>query len=215
MIDPGQSNQPSTEIAPARRKPHRALLTAFPVLLDACALCNATISDFILWSAHFALFRPLWSKAIIDEVRRTLTRFGLPEPRILYLLDQMKSAFPEAEVLDYEDIIPAMTNDPKDRHVLAAAAVGKAQLIVTGNTRDFPPESLRPFHIETITPDDFLRDLLDLDRERMLDVLSTITQNRKLPPKTIDEILDALVANGCAGFAADLRTALSEEYGDS
>lgn len=35
-----------------------------------------------------------------------------------------------------------MTNDPKDRHVLAAAVRGHAGLIVTANIKDFPASAL-------------------------------------------------------------------------
>jgi len=198
-----------------RRRPHRALITAFPVVLDACVLCNATIRDFILWAAQLALYRPLWSKDILDEVRRTLTQFGLQASRIEYLIEQMTAAFPEAVVVGYESIVPVMANHEKDRHVLAAAVISKAQLIVTENQRDFPAEAMEPYQIETIGADDFLRDLLDVDKERMLDVLTILTKRRKLPPKTVDEILAALVQNGCSGFAADLQEALKSEYGDS
>ena len=38
--------------------------------------------------------------------------------------------------------IPAMTNHPKDRHVLAAAARAGAKVMVTYNLKDFPSSSL-------------------------------------------------------------------------
>jgi hypothetical protein len=37
-----------------------------------------------------------------------------------------------------------MTNEPKDRHVLAAAVRGRADVIVTENIRDFPPLAADP-----------------------------------------------------------------------
>ena len=216
MTSPSEKPNPSTtQTVHVHRKPHRALITAFPVVLDACVLCVPIIRDFILWAAHFALFRPLWSKDLLAELRRTLAKFGVQEVRIDYLVEQMTQSFPEAEVLGYESIVPSLTNQEKDRHVLAAAVVGKAQLIVTNNHRDFPKPSLVPFQVETIGPDDFLRDLLDVDTERMLDVLMTLVHTRKMPPKSVDDILAALVRAGCSGFAADLQRALDEEYADS
>ncbi|HMA95495.1 MAG TPA: hypothetical protein VKP30_22555 [Polyangiaceae bacterium] len=41
--------------------------------------------------------------------------------------------FPEADVTDYEPLIAAMQNDPKDRHVVAAAVKSGAQVIATSN----------------------------------------------------------------------------------
>jgi hypothetical protein len=45
-----------------------------------------------------------------------------------------KRHFEDAEVTGYEGLAPAMTNDPKDLHVLAAA-------IERYNLRHFPPRS--------------------------------------------------------------------------
>lgn len=56
-----------------------------------------------------------------------------------------------------------MTNDPKDRHVLAAAVASGAQVVVTLNLKDFPPESCEPLAIEPLHPDVFLMDLYGLD----------------------------------------------------
>jgi hypothetical protein len=64
-------------------------------------------------------------------------------------VEQMRAAFPlaEEEARGYESLIPAMTNDPKDRHVLAAAAAvrANAELIVTANLKDFPAASVEPY----------------------------------------------------------------------
>jgi hypothetical protein len=51
--------------------------------------------------------------------------------------------FEEAEVdaAEIERLEPAMTNDPKDRHVLATAVAAGSELIVTFNLDDFPAET--------------------------------------------------------------------------
>jgi len=201
-----------TSFSGKRRGP---LITGFPVVLDACVLVNSTIRDFVLYAAHLALYRPIWSADILRELRATLSRFGIQADRVEYIVSQMSGAFPEACVDGYETLIGGMKNDPGDRHVLACAVVGKAQLIVTENLRHFPPTSLEPYHIEATNADDFLRDLLDIDRDRMLEVLTTIAETRKMPPRTIEELLEAVRANGCPGFAADMRAALERCYSDS
>ena len=55
-----------------------------------------------------------------------------------------------------------MLNDSKDRHVLAATVRGDAAIIVTANLRDFPVDTLRPYNITAVHPDDFLLNQLDL-----------------------------------------------------
>jgi hypothetical protein len=60
----------------------------------------------------------------------------------------MRRHFPEAMVSGYEELIDQMDNDPKDRHVLAAAVVAGAEFIVTANLRDFPARALEPRAVE-------------------------------------------------------------------
>ena len=76
----------------------------------------------------------------------------------------MNSALPDANVTGYKGLINDLDlPDPNDRHVLAAAIRAKAEIIVTLNHKDFPPEVLRPFEIETLHPDAFISDLFDLN----------------------------------------------------
>jgi PIN domain len=63
-------------------------------------------------------------------------------------------------VTGYEDLIPALDlPDPDDRHVLAAAIRGRADVIVTCNLADFQADQLAHYGIEARHPDDFLLSL--------------------------------------------------------
>ena len=63
----------------------------------------------------------------------------------------------------FDSLIDAMTNDPGDRHVLAAAVRSHSELIVTYNLRHFPAASLEAWEIDVQGPSTFLRGLYDLD----------------------------------------------------
>jgi hypothetical protein len=52
----------------------------------------------------------------------------------------------------HEDLVSAMTNHPKDRHVLAAAVRCTAEVIVTHNLKDFPRTALEPYSITAMGP---------------------------------------------------------------
>jgi hypothetical protein len=79
----------------------------------------------------------------------------------------MFGAFEEAEIdaAEIDRLEPGMTNDPRDRHVLAAAVAAGSELIVTFNLDDFPAEACEPLGVGAIHPDDFILDLHDLNPE--------------------------------------------------
>ncbi len=75
----------------------------------------------------------------------------------------MEDALPDAMVERtlYEHFIDVMPNDPKDRHVLAAAIASDADVLVTANLKDFVvPSGFCRVDIQHPAP--FLRHQLDL-----------------------------------------------------
>ena len=74
----------------------------------------------------------------------------------------MASAFPEAMVTGHESMVDSMENDPKDRHVLAAAVHSDCEVVVTFNLQDFPASALTPHGLVAVHPDEFLLDQVDL-----------------------------------------------------
>lgn len=170
----------------------------FRVVIDACVLVPYHVSDLLLRLADAEMYEPLWSVEILDEVRRHVPQTA--QSRV----DRMARAFPLAAVEGYEGLIPAMTNHEKDRHVLAAAVRGDADLIVTANLRDFPAAALVPSGVEAVHPDEFLLDQLDLDRDRVLQVLVDQRDDYTRPELSIEEFYRtlALVVPAFAAAAA-------------
>lgn len=178
---------------------------AFPVLVDACVLVSMPKTDLMLRLADAQEFRVLWSEEILDEVERNLiTAIGLDPMSARRRVDAMRSHFPDAMVEDYEGLIPAMTNHEKDRHVLAAAVRANAELIVTDNKRDFPPNAVKPYEISVSTPDDFLLDQLDLSPDTVLDVTHQIVRDMKNPVMTWSAYCEGLQASGLPLFSRAL-----------
>jgi predicted nucleic acid-binding protein len=145
----------------------------FAVLLDACVLIPMPLADTLLrLAAGSRLYRPIWSDQIMVEVSRTLQRnFGLSAERAAYRETEIRRHFPEAWIENYEDLIPAMTCHPKDRHVLAAAVQARAKVIVTYNIKDFPRSSLAPYSIEAQGPSAFLKSLYGLAPSMVMQTL--------------------------------------------
>ena len=103
----------------------------FPVFLDTCVLLKPYLCDTLLSVAETGIYRPLWSPGVLDELDRNLRKRGATEAQVIHRLDQMSRHFPDATVTGYEHLIGSMENDPKDRHVLAAAVRGGAEVLVT------------------------------------------------------------------------------------
>ncbi len=136
------------------------------------------------------MYQPIWSAEILAEVTRTLTgpEFDLNHEDVEDRVNAMRDAFPDAMVAGYEDLVEVMRVAKKDRHVAAAAVVGRAQVIVTQNTKDFPQEALDRYKIEVQDPDTFLLHLFDLDPERVTDVIEQQAADLTDPPHTPDDI---------------------------
>jgi hypothetical protein len=105
------------------------------------------------------------------------------------LIGQIERHFPEARITDYEKLIGVMTNDPKDRHVVAAAVKAGAHVIVTSNLRDFPAAALSDWGIEAQHPDEFLIDLLG---HHPAAVVSKLQDQAATIGRTIPELLRTL-----------------------
>lgn len=166
---------------------------SFSALLDACVLLPYQLCDLLLRLAEKQLYRPLWSEQILNEVERNLvTSFGKSRHQAQRRVGHMRRAFPLADIEDYEDLTPVMTNHPKDRHVLAAAIRGGAGTIVTANLKDFPPAALYSYGIEAVHPDEFLQDQLDLDPKRTLQSLIEQREAYTRPNLSIGDFYNTL-----------------------
>jgi predicted nucleic acid-binding protein len=183
-------------------------LATFTAFFDANVLYSALVRDLLMNLTNTGLFRPKWSRAVQDEWitnllenRPDLKPEQLERTRLL-----MDKHVPDALVTGYESLVEGLLlPDPDDRHVLAAAIHGRADVIVTENLRDFPAEFLAPFGIEAQHPDEFVLHLLDLAPGVVCRAADHHRQTLKKPPKTIEEYVGTLEAQGLTQTASVLR----------
>ena len=180
------------------------------VLLDTCVLLKSYLCDTLLSIAEEGVYRPLWSDHVLAELQRNLVKAGAKQEAVEHRLTQMTAYFPDARVTSYEDLISSMTNHPKDRHVLAAAVAGRADMLVTENLKDFPPASVTDFGITVAVQDDFLSGLLELYPNPVLDSLRRQASRYRREPRTVADLLSVLAGpgQGCPEFARQCRTLL-------
>jgi predicted nucleic acid-binding protein len=181
----------------------------FPVILDACVLANQRVTDLLLRLAETPrLYLPYWSPRILDETDRTLRdQFGWPPDLVTYRREQIATHFSEALLEGFEPIESCVVNDPKDRHVLAAAIRGKCEVIVTFNLKDFPVESLEPWQIEAHHPSKFLASLYSINQGLVVQRLHEIGASLG---KSVNQVIEQL-AEPVPAFALQLATDIGIE----
>lgn len=164
----------------------------FRIFLDACVLANQGVCDLLLrLSERPRLIVPHWSAEVMAEVHRThIERLKWPTKLADSFQTEIRTAFPDAEVTGYASLLPALTNDEKDRHVLAAAIRGSCPLILTFNLKHFPAEALRPWNICASHPQDYLLILYEMEPKQVMACLGEIAGKRKL------EVQDVLIRLG-------------------
>lgn len=183
-------------------------MSSFTAFYDANVLYPAPLRDLLMHLALTDLFRAKWSEKVHEEWmenllhdRPDLTRENLEKTRRL-----MDANVRDCLVEDYEHLISGLElPDPNDRHVLAAAIRGGADVIVTLNLKDFPREYLWSFGIEPQHPDDFVVHLLDLATPAVVEAARKQRANLRKSPKTVEEFLATLERNELTQSVSWLR----------
>lgn len=128
-------------------------------LLDTCVLFSHTGRDLFLFLAQQGIVEVKWSEHIFEEWRRNVKTEHLE--KVNRTIDEMNLEYPTSKVHFYEHLIPEIRlYDKDDRHVVAAGIVGKANHIITFNTKDFPFGKLVDFELEAHQPDLYVVGLL-------------------------------------------------------
>lgn len=182
-------------------------MNGMTALLDANVLYPAGLRDFLLRLAEEYLYRPLWSATIHEEWISSLLadRPDLTAGRLERTRAIMDEHFPEAIVTGYNALIAGLDlPDPRDRHVLAAAVRGRADVIVTRNLRDFPADRLAPHGLEARHPDDFIVSLFEFQPGAVLAAARGHRAALKNPSRSSDEHLHALEGLGLTRTASVL-----------
>jgi hypothetical protein len=181
---------------------------SFRAFLDASVLYPASLRDFLMRLTEAGLYQALWSRDVHEEWIRAVLRDrpDLSLEKLHGVREAMDRHAEEALVIGYQSLIPSLTlPDPDDRHVLAAAIVGRVDIIVTRNLRDFPAEALDPYEIEAQHPDVFLRHVIDLTPVIVVDVVCAQQASMTRPPISMDELLALFERMDLAETVAELR----------
>ena len=183
-------------------------MATFAAFYDANILYPAELRNLLMHLAMTGLFRAKWSAEVHEEWINNLliNRPDLNRVQLERTRDLMNKHAIDALVTGYEDLIPGLQlPDPGDRHVLAAAIRGRADVIVTMNLKDFPKAVLDSFGIEAQPPDEFILHLLGLSPGTVLSAAQAHRQSLKNPPKAESEYLETLERQGLTQTVLILR----------
>jgi hypothetical protein len=181
---------------------------AFVVLYDACVLYPAPLRDLLIRIARTGVVRARWSEAILDECFRNILedRPDLSPDSLGRTRKAMNAAIPDVLVTGFESLVTGIDlPDPDDRHVVAAAIRAGAQAIVTSNLKDFPAERIAHLGLESVHPDDFVTDCIDLAPGAVIAAIEAQAAALKAPPQSVADVLDTLLRNGLVRSVAMLR----------
>jgi predicted nucleic acid-binding protein len=184
----------------------RAVTDRLSAVLDANVLYPFLVRDVLLSFAHAGLYRPLWTDRINEEWSLNLIE-KLPEreAQIKATVQVMNGAFPEALVGQYEDLIESLQlPDIDDRHVLAAAIRGDANIIVTENLKDFPSVVLERYGLDALTTDEFVLNVVETHPVDTVDALRRMRLRYTNPPHDPEQLLQAMLRCGLARTVAFL-----------
>jgi hypothetical protein len=179
----------------------------FSAVLDANVLYPFSLRDTLLRLAELELYTPLWSDRILDEMTRNLVEHRLTDAQAASINQAMRFAFEEAEVDagEVERLEPAMTNEAKDRHVLAAASppirnwsspststTSRPKLASRSASRRSTPTT--SCSTSTTSPPEAVRAALE---QQAADLH---------PPWPLEQLLEALATAGVPRFVATVRS---------
>jgi hypothetical protein len=176
----------------------------FTALVDACTLTNSLKRNLLLTLAEAGFFRLRWSSQILDEteiaIEKILREKGRADAaeRAKRARAAMETAFEDAMVSDFDRFMSAADGlpDPNDAHVVAAAIMTRASMIVTENLKHFPPANLATLNMEAKSADEFIADTIALDEGRAVAAIRQMRERFNRPAITAETLLLKMEAEG-------------------
>jgi len=184
------------------------MISTFTAFFDANVFYGARLRSLVLFVAQSKIFRARWSEQIHDEWVRNLllNRPDLKAEDLAKTRQLMNAAVPDCVVDGYQPLIAGLTlPDADDRHVLAAAIITRANVIVTFNEKDFPKELIEPFRLHTKHPDEFLTEAFSISPPDFADAVRSDFLHYGNPPLVYEDYLVSLAKAGVPRLAKMLE----------
>ncbi len=157
-------------------------------------LVDAQVRDLFCEMADAGLIELFWSDEILEETRRVLiNRLAKAPSAVDRLLNSFRSAFPGGALGAETGFIAELEiPDPNDRHVIASAVLGECDVLVTFNTKDFPPGVLSRWDLEVMDVDRALGFLACRFPNKIADVVTACRTKLMKPVRSQEDYLARL-----------------------
>jgi predicted nucleic acid-binding protein len=192
----------------------------YRAVLDTCALVPGLQRDFLLQLAAEEAYAPLWGSGILFELDYVLARLDAKhgregsEERRRHLFEQMRRAFPGAQINAPKDRrYDYGLDDRDDGHVAHAALIGKADAIVTDDSRAGFTTALvlSEAGIDVVTAGEFAANTVAAHPDAGRRALIALSARMTTPPQTPHDVLVDLRARCGMEDVADILNPILEE----
>lgn len=163
-------------------------------VLDANILYSFQLRSLLLHCAVQGVYQPLWSADILEEARRNLIRKGvMTDAQWSSLNAQVEKHFSDALGYGYDGAASGLDlPDEGDRHVVALAVHYEADAIVTWNTKDFPPATLKQVGLTRVRPPTFIKMLWETDQKGVFEAARQDRRSMSKSRPSTEEYLNRL-----------------------
>lgn len=167
---------------------------AHTVFVDANVFYGIRVTSLLLHLAQSNMFRSRWSDRVhrewIDNLHRNR---NIPRERLEKRRQAIDASVLDCLVTGYQPLEERyVLPDPNDRHVLAGAVTAGADLLLTFNLTDFPPDVLLECGLTAVHPDDFFLTVFGLSAEAFIERVKADFHHYKTPPLTSGQYLEDL-----------------------
>ena len=178
----------------------------FTAVIDASVLGGALKRNILLSLAEAELFRPRWSKRILDETEKAISAITKGNANASQQRAKIESAFPDGLVTGFTNFEDTLgLPDPDDNHVLAAAIETSAAVIVTDNVKHFPATKLEPHSIEASSADDFIADVIDIFPSEAISALKLMRNRFSRPALDVETLIHRVEKSQMPQVAAAMK----------
>ena len=187
------------------------------VFVDTNVLFPFSVIDLLLGLSEDGLHSVVWTDALLDEWERVIVREQRRSPATAAsVTTAIREFFADSKIkpAEYEHLIADMPgNDPDDHHHMAAAIAGHATVLITDNLKDFPADPLARLGLRVLRPDAYPCELLGDLPDQVTSTIERIAAEKRNPPRSTADVLDALQNAGLNAFTQLARRRLEPPSG--